>query len=282
MPRMTLRCGAGLVEMIVALVLAAIVSAAGASALAGAERYARLARGEAAARRTLRDAQAVLASELGAAASDSVRVRGDTAVDFLGLVGVSVVCVSSGAVLVLPPDVASTGYPYSSWRASPEPGDLVAVFDSSSGGVWHAAIVDTATTRTDGAGCTPSSGLLSAADSVARRAVQRVVLKTALAPTAARVGSPVRIVRSARYALTHSGDGSWSLSYRRCDGFSCGAAQPVAGPLAQPRDSGLVFAQEAGGGGLNARLRTPPPAAGAPQQSGAVQIALRNRTNRMP
>jgi len=48
---------------------------------------------------TVREAEAVLASELRAASSDSLLVRGDTAIDFLGLVGVSVVCVSSGAVL---------------------------------------------------------------------------------------------------------------------------------------------------------------------------------------
>ena len=276
------RRGGGLVEMIVALVLAAIVSAAGATALAGAERYARLARGEAAARRTVREAQALLASELSGAASDSVRIRGDTAVDFLGLIGVSAVCVSAGAVLVLPPDVASGGYPYSTWRASPEPGDLVAVFDSSGGGVWHAAAIDTVSARTDGAGCTPSSGLLSAADSAARRAVMRVVLRTTLTATMSGVGSPVRIVRGARYALTHSGDGSWSLSYRRCDGSSCGLAQPVAGPLAAPRDSGLVFTVVAGDGRLDARLRTPPPALGAPPESRLVQIALRNRTTGVP
>lgn len=282
MPGMKTRRGAGLAEMIVALVLAAIVSAAGTTALASAERYARIARGEAAARRTVREAQAVLASELSVAAADSVRIRGDTAVDFLGLVGISVVCFSSGNVLVLPPDVASGGYPYSSWRASPESGDLVAVFDSSGGGVWHAATVDTSSTRTDGAGCTPSSGLLSVADSVARRSVTRVVLRTSLAPGAARVGSPVRVVRNARYALTRSGDGSWSLSYRRCDGSACAAAQPVAGPFAAPRDSGLVFTESAGEGRLDAMLRTPPPASGAPPQSGVLRIALRNRTTGLP
>jgi len=109
--------------MLVALALAAVVSAAGATALAGAERYSRLTRGSSAARRTLREAEAVLASELRAAVSDSLVVRGDTAVDFAGLVGVSVVCVASGTLLVLPPDVAAGGYPYSAWRATPESGD---------------------------------------------------------------------------------------------------------------------------------------------------------------
>ncbi|MFI5233470.1 MAG: hypothetical protein ACHQSE_13255 [Gemmatimonadales bacterium] len=282
MRRMTCRRGAGLAEMIVALVLAAVVSAAGATALAGAERYARVARAESAARRTLREARDVLASELSPTAADSLHVRGDTAVDFLGLVGVSVVCVSSGTLLVLPPDAASGGYPFSSWRASPEPGDLVAVFDSAAGGVWHAATVDTASTSTTGAGCTPASGLLSASDSAVRRAVIQVVLTASLAPGAARVGSPVRVVRRARYALTRAADGSWSLSYRRCDASACGVAQPVAGPFAAPRDSGLVFVAAPGEGRLDATLRTPPPAPGAPPQSAVLRIALRNRSAGLP
>ena len=282
MPRLTRRSGAGLPEMIVALVLAAVLSAAVATALAGAERYARAARDASFARRTLREAAAVLVSELRAAASDSLHIRGDTAVDFPGLVGVSAVCVSSGALLVLPPDVAAGGYPYSSWRAAPQSGDLVAVFDTAGGGVWHVAAVDTASTRTDGAGCLPSSGLVSPADSVARRPATRVVLHTGFAPGAARVGSPVRVVRGARYALTHAGDGSWSLSYRSCTGAVCGTAQPVAGPLAAPADSGLVFARVAGDIQLNAVLRAPAVGAGARPQSEAFRIALRNRAMGAP
>lgn len=282
MSGLRVRTGAGLAEMLVALVLAAIVSAAAATALAGAERYTRAARGVSAARRTLREAEAVLASELRAAASDSVRVRGDTAVDFLGLVGVSVVCVSSAALLVLPPDVAADGNPYSAWRASPEAGDLVAVFDTAGGGVWHSATVDSASTRTDGAGCTPSSGLLSAADSAAKRPVTRVLLRTPLAPGSAVPGSPVHVVRSARYALTHGGDGTWSLSYRRCDGSACGVAQPVAGPLAAPSDSGLVFAEVGTEGQLVATLRTPRTGVGAAPQFAVLRVALRNRSSGLP
>ena len=272
---MTLRRGAGLAEMIVALVLAGIVSAAGATALAGVERYARASRAGAQARRTLREAEAVLASDLRASLADSVRVRGDTAVDFPGIVGVSVVCVSSGTVLVLPPDVASSGYPYSSWRASPEAGDVVAVFDTAAGGIWRTATVDSASSRTDGAGCMPSSGLLSPSDRAARRASTRIVLRSALATAPAGIASPVRVLRPARYALTHSSDGDWALSYRRCDAVSCGTAQPVVGPLAAPGDSGLRFV--AGAGQLVARLRAPPAVGSKRPISDTMAIAFRNR-----
>lgn len=282
MPRLKARRGAGLAEMIVAFTLAAIVSAAGATALAGAERYTRTARGAADARRTLREAGAVLASELRAASSDSLLVKGDTAVDFLGLVGVSVVCVSSGMALVLPPDVAAGGHPYSSWRATPEAGDIVAVFDTAMGGAWHTAVVDTASTRTDGAGCGPSSGLLSPADSVARRPVMRVVMRSSPVAGEVAAGSPVRVVRGARYALTRAADGSWSLSYRRCTASSCGVAQPVAGPFAAPADSGIVFTDVVSEGRVEVSLRTPGASSGVPRESAVLRIALRNRTIGVP
>src|SRR5471032_1033457 len=253
--RLKSRCGAGLTEMLVALALSAFVSAAAAAALTSAERYMRRTRATSDARRTLREAAALLGSELRAAASDSVRLRGDTAIDFLGLVGVSVVCVASGNVLVAPPDVAAGGFPYSSWRATPEAGDLLAVFDTAAGVTWRTVAIDTASTPSNGAGCKPSSGLISAADSAARRAVTRMVLHTALSPSPL-LGAPLRVIRPGRYALTRAADGSWSLSYRRCTS-ACGVAQPVVGPLAAPSSSGVVFTSIASESRLEVFLRTP-------------------------
>jgi type II secretory pathway pseudopilin PulG len=280
MSRLRSRRGAGLAEMIVALTLTSIVASAGVAALAGAEHYMRRARATSDARRMLREAEAVLASELRAASADSIRVRGDTAVDFAGIVGVSVACVSSGSVLVLPPDAAAGGNPYSTWRASPEAGDVVAVFDTSAGGGWLTAVVDSAGTRIDGAGCRPASGLVSAADSAARRPVTRLVLHTPAIPAAA-VGAPVRVQRSGRYALTRSVDGSWSLSYRRCAASAGGTAQPVVGPFAAPADSGLVFTDVASEARLDVAIRTFS-APGTPVESAMLRVVLRNRAAGSP
>jgi hypothetical protein len=280
MPRLRARRGAGLAEMIVALTLSTIVASAAVGALTAAERYTRRARAKWDARRVLREAESVLASELRAAAADSVRVRGDTAVDLAGLVGVSVVCVSSGSVLVLPPDAAASGGPYSSWRASPEAGDVIAVFDTAAGGAWRSAVVDTATTRTDGAGCTPASGLLSSADVAARRPVTRVALRSSFVPPPA-VGAPVRVERSGRYALTRGGDGSWSLSYRRCTGSACGTAQPVVGPFAAPSDSGLVFTNIASEARVEVAIRTLSTPVGR-LESSVLRLVLRNRAAGSP
>lgn len=277
MSRLTIRRGAGLAELIVAMSLSAMFAIAATSALAGAERYMRRTRAVSDSRRTLREAEAVLAADLRAATVDSFRVRGDTAVDFLGLVGVSVVCVSSGSIVVLPPDDAADGLPYSSWRAPPESGDIVAVFDTSGGGAWRTAVVETSAGRTDGAGCGPSSGLVASADSAARRPVTRVVLRSSLDPSGALVGAPVRVVRSARYALTRAADGSWSLSYRRCAGSTCGVAQPVAGPFAAPSDSGVLFTFVPSASLVEAAIRAPATALHVSQVSTRLRLTLRNR-----
>lgn len=281
MPRLTARRGAALAEMIVALTLSAIVSAVAAASFASTERYLRRSQAGSDARRRVREAEWVLASELRAAPLDSLRVRGDTALDLLGLVGVSVVCVSSLDVLVLPSDVAAGGVPYSSWRAAPEAGDLAAAFDTSGGGTWRTAIVQSAGTRSDGAGCGPSSGLLSAADSAARRPAMRVVLDAPFVPPVL-VGAPVRFLRGARYALTRAADASWSLSYRRCSGLACGVAQPVVGPFAEPADSGLVFTLVEGESRIEAAIRTRVEAPLTVPESDRLRVTLRNHAVAFP
>jgi hypothetical protein len=266
--------------MIIAVTLSAIVSVAAASALAGTEGYIRRTRATTDARRTLREAESILASDLRAAPVDSIRLRGDTAIDFVGLVGISVLCVTSGTTIVLPPDAAAGGLPYTSWRALPDTGDLVAVFDTAGGGAWRSAVVGAVSTRTDGAGCRTSTGLMSPADSVARRAVTQLQLRATLGTTIP-VGAPVRVMRDGRYALTRAGDGSWSLSYRRCTGAACGVAQPVAGPLAAPADSGLLFANPAASR-IEVSLRAPPVATGAPREAAVLRVTLRNRATAAP
>ena len=218
----------------------------------------------------------MLATDLRAAAVDSFRVRGDTAVDFFGLVGVSVVCVSSGSTLVLPPDAAADGPPYSSWRAAPEAGDIVAVFDTVRGGAWRTAVVESATERADGAGCTPSSGPFADTDGGERRPALSLVLRSSPDPVAAPVGAPVRVLRNGRYALTRAADGGWSLSYRRCTGSACGVAQPVAGPFAAPADSGLLFTFVASESRVEAVIRTPATALHVPRAASLLRLTLRN------
>ena len=134
-------------------------------------------------------------------------------------------------------------------------------------------------TPVNGGGCNPSSGLLSTADSIARRPFTRVVLRAPLTPVPL-VGAPVRVARPGRYALTRAADGSWSLSYRRCTG-SCSVAQPVAGPLAAPSDSGLVFHKDVTAQRIEIFMRSPAtPTAGG--ETAVLRVAVRNRGAGVP
>ena len=275
MPRVSrpLRAGTTVAELVIAFALAALLAALGGTALVATERHVRNAVAGSGDRRTLREAQSVLASELRTAAAEDITLRGDTAADFLGVVGLSVACVSSGTLLVLPGSISTNGPPFTTWRSTAAAGDLIAAFDTTPPTAWRTARVDTVTSRTDGAGCSSSTGFRTPADSIARRAVTRLRLDRGLD---VGTGAPVRILRAGRYMLHFGSDKSWSLAYRACDALGvCGSAQPVVGPLATARDSGLSISGSGADPALIISVRAP----SSPTTPGISQralIALRN------
>ena len=270
MPPLNARRGSSLAELVVAFTVLTILSALAAAALVGAERRMRAGNAATAAERALREGAAVLTSEL--AAADSIVARGDTAVDFLGVVGVSVVCVAIDRTLVVPPSVTAGAIPFTVWRSPPSVGDVVALFEPNVAR-WRYSRVDSVVSRGDGAGCTPSLGLLSVADSAARRPVTRFVLDTPL-PESLPVGAPARLMRRGRWALYRGGDGQWALGFRACDPIiGCGTAQPASGPYTSARDSG--FTARVDSTVLTLRLRAPGIAASTAERT--VRIARRNR-----
>ena len=275
MPRLNrpLRTGTTIAELVIAFALAALLAALGGMALVATERHVRSAVAGSGDRRTLREAQSVLATELRTAAAEEITLRGDTAVDFLGIVGLSVACVSAGSVLVLPGAISTSGLPFTTWRSTVAAGDLLAAFDTTPPAAWRTAHVDSVTSRTDGAGCTSSTGFRSAADSIAHRAVTRLRLDRGLD---VGTGAPVRILRAGRYMLHFGSDKSWSLAYRSCDAIGvCGSAQPVVGPLATARDSGLSISASGPDPVLIVAVRAPASLT-APGISQRTVIALRN------
>jgi hypothetical protein len=266
---MNARHGSSLVELVVAFTVLTLLSALAATALVGAERRMRAANASSVGERAVREGAAILSSEL--AGADSIVVRGDTAIDFLGVVGFSVVCIAIDGGVVVPPSI-STSPPLTLWRSSPAIGDIVALFDPFAARWWYAR-VDSVTTRSDGAGCLPSSGLLSAADSAARRPVTRFVLADSLPPSVP-VGAPMRVMRRGRWVLYRGGDSQWALGLRACDPITgCGTAQPATGPFASARDSG--FTARIDSGVLSMRFRAPISMALVTERR--VRIALRNR-----
>ncbi|HVZ48470.1 MAG TPA: hypothetical protein VG916_06785 [Gemmatimonadaceae bacterium] len=237
------RCRAGttLAELAIALVITGIAGAIGVGMLAAAERrshadavWDRAVQGE-------RDVAHVLGSDIADADPAYLALRGDTALDLAEHVGVAVACAVAGRVLVVPANRTSAGEPYTAWRSATEAHDLVFVWDTTVA-IWRESEADTVAARGDGAGCPATGPFRSAADSAARVPVTRFVLADSL-PAWIGAGAPVRVARRVRWLLYRSADRSWWLGYRRCPRGVCGAAQPVAGPLASPADSGLLFAQ---------------------------------------
>ena len=171
---------------------------------------------------------------------DSVAVRGDTALDLHVHVGTSVVCVAAGAAIVAPGVTTTIAVPFTFWRQLPEVGDVAFVWDTAGGGRWQSATIDTVSAPPAGGGCATTSGFRPVGDSQANLAVSRLHFDGALAAGVVP-GSPVRVFRRVRWFLHRGSDRTWSLAYRRCSGGACGAAQPVAGPLAAAADSGLIF-----------------------------------------
>ena len=276
-----LRRGFTLVELLVALVLAGIVSAGAAAVLSGTERQMRRAIGVRTSRRTLREADLVLNAELRAASADSIRLLGDTAAEFLALVGTSVACFSERRSLVLPPAMVTIGGPYSVWRNRVESGDMVVAFDTLRGGTWRTASVVSANWRRLGVGCSPASGLLSAVDNAARKAM--LVLELDRDLIGIEVGAPVRVLRRNRYVLRRGVDREWTLSFRRCAlAGGCEASQPVVGELASPSDSGLIFTRRGAGPGLDVIVRVPTRDPSRPRDSRRLSIVQRNRAVASP
>lgn len=266
------RAGALVAELAVALLLAGVAAVIGGGVLVATERRLRRDASGDRATQAIRDVVHALSTDIEAALPDSFRARGDTALDLYAHVGVSVVCVKSGRVVVLPGATSSTGTPYSFWRQLPEAGDLLVAWDSSGSGRWHSAAVDSVAMVTDGAGCSTASAFRTRADSVARIAVTRLRVTPPLPPRVS-AGAPLRIFRAVRWVLYRGSDGAWSLGYRRCPAGVCGTVQPVAGPLSPAADSGLAFGLgEPGVIGIAVRT---PGAPGAGATSARVSVPLR-------
>lgn len=256
------RAGTTLAELAIALMITGLAGLIGVGLLAAAERRTHADGAADRVAQAARDVAHVLGADISGADPAHVAVRGDTALDLGAHVGVSVACVAAGHVLVVPGARTSLGAPFTVWRLPPERSDIVLVWDTLAA-TWRETIADSVTTRTDGAGCPANGPFRSIADSVANVPVIRLRLADSL-PGAVGAGAPVRVVREVRWTLYRSSDRNWWLGYRRCPAGACGAAQPVAGPLAAPGDSGLVFARGSQG---TVTVTTRPPRDGGSARS---------------
>lgn len=235
------RTGATLLELLVALLLTGIVTAALLRSRAASHDAARdaIARGEA--RRQLRaGVGAVLATLRGAspAGGDLLAVT-DTALELHVTLGATVWCGATPALPGVPATVtllAPTGSDFAAWLDAPASGDaiLVLVRDATEWR-WHRAAVA-------GAGLPVRSDCAGAEG----RAASRVPL-VAGALLAVPPGSPARLLRRARWSVYRS-RGRHFLGWRdaAAGGVGLDVVQPVSGPHdvrdgAGTRGPGLAF-----------------------------------------
>lgn len=219
------RRGASLIELLVALPIAALLAAAAAVSLIAAWRMARTSEAALNGARELRHAQAALESDLRPLQAADLRDVRDTMLEFDALLGVGVVCAAAvGTVDVMALDSRdSQGLGWSSRVLS---GDPAVVWHRDPRTTSDIMPVRTAIGRIQwGASCSAAGWTHGWRD---QRAV-RLSLTSATAPTV-MVGSPVVIKRRTRYSLYRSGS-NWFLGRRTHTGSGWEVVQPVAGPF---------------------------------------------------
>lgn len=224
---MLTRRGASAVELLVALVLAAIVMGAATLSLLRQQRTERTVTAEARDDRQLRAVSTLLAGTLGnlSAAAGDLAEATDTSIQLRDPVGGGLACDSAvgRAALALAP---AGRLPLSSFASAPRASDSLWWYRDADS-IWVGRRI---TSVGAGGGCrAPLQGLtsqvgveLDAADSIP-------------------AGTPLRVTRWERWSLYRSGDGSWQLGMREwsdpANRFA--APQPLAGPFLRGPVDGL-------------------------------------------
>jgi len=232
----TRRPGASLIELTLVIVLLAAIGSATLGVVVRQERFYRDQASAIDSRATVRDAVSLLQSELRALtpADGDLYAIGSSAVDFRATLAQSVICTISPSrtLITIPPEHLATGAPLTWLGTQPEQGDtlLVLATDSTLGDAWDRHVLTAAPPR---AGSCPTSTSLTTTASEASAALTMSLsppLDTSIAP-----GTPVRVVRRARYELYRASDSRWYLGYLDClssRATPCNVVQPVAGPFA--------------------------------------------------
>jgi hypothetical protein len=243
------RHGVSLAELVVVVALAGVVGGAVAVTINRQQLFYRGVSDLHYAREGVRDAMEVMSTDIRAmSVSDTVRLRADSAIEFLAGIGSSVVCQSAGNQIGLPAR-HSEGSSLSAFLVEPDTGDIAAFYTRSAEGreEWERHRIAGFSSRSLATSCPPSSGLSAQADLDAAMTGFVVTLADPL-PGGIKAGVPVRFLRRARYSLYRASDGHWYLGYRRCNAAgasTCGPVQPLSGPYgaysADPQVTGLSF-----------------------------------------
>ncbi len=253
------RRGFTLAEILVSLVLLGMIMAAMTAVLSRQQRFYRSATDLMETRGRIRQALAVLPSDLrslspsdtlsGGLNTGDIYLWNDHALEFRSVMGSSVVCwvpaVAPLTTLRLPP----VGLPnvLTAWLTTPAVGDSLLIFDNTAIR-WRVYAITAIAPVSGAAGCSTGAGQFLTAAQGALSSYS-VTVFPALSATVA-VGAPVRVFRRAHYELYQETDGRWYLGFFDClstyvPASHCGSLEPMSGPYqpysATPGQSGLLF-----------------------------------------
>src|SRR5256714_4202569 len=207
-----IRRGFTLLEIMVVLSILGAIGATIGMLLLRQQRFYRGASEVLYAREGVRDALAVLGTDIrGIATADTVRLLADSAIEMFTGIGGSVVCYRSGDSEVGLPPAFSSGNTLSSFVTDPDTGDLALFYHTSviDGSHWERHRIVAFSARLPASTCPPPSAFARANLAADVRAFQ-LTLETPLTSDVG-TGTPVRFIRRGRYSLYHSSEGEWDL-----------------------------------------------------------------------
>ncbi|HEV7990404.1 MAG TPA: hypothetical protein VGP25_01175 [Gemmatimonadaceae bacterium] len=225
------RAGTSLVELMVALALAALVLGAATSSLLHQQRGARWAGALGGAESQMRPLVQMLPSELApldAGVGDVVSGQAsDSTLQLRAVVASSVTCDSASVALTLLPD-ATSGVAIGGVARAPVAGDSLWFYSSDSLGWQPRRVLAVAHPSTS---CRMPASLAGGS--------YRLTLDAAAGVPG---GTPVRVTRHERYAVYRASDGWWYLGVRAWSATTASftAPQPIAGPFLRSLPGGAI------------------------------------------
>lgn len=287
------RRGLTLIELLVVLVLLSVVLGTVLSVLNKQQRYYAGASEIIEARSNIRQAADLLRSELRSLApvSGDISGMGTNFIEYRSTIGASIICQLTDSTgnrqnIIVPPTRLTTRAGLTSWVAAPIREDTIMIFDpgadpSPVDDRWNTYVLTA--DATPAAVCPTTSKFTTTALEQANG--WRLQIKrfdppaaggtggngiTATTPT----GSPIRVIRHARYEIRQGANGNWYLGYYDCQqsrATPCNAWQPVVGPFVTPTGN-------TAGGFLLSYYDTTNAVTADPKKVARIDVWLRART----
>lgn len=230
------RRGSSLIELLVALPIAALVAAAAAAALIASWRLVRTGNSAVGSAREFRHAQAALEADLRPLHIADLRDIRDTVLEFDATLGVGAICAVTSArkidvIAIDPREVRGL-----SWASAVQSGDLVSAWmRDSAGGIEPVQQTSSVTDIGWGSNCAAAPWTSGWTDT---RTV-RLAFADGRMVHSIIVGSPITLKRRTRFSLYKSGN-EWFLGRKTHNGTSWDVIQPVAGPFLSPANRGMT------------------------------------------